>query len=437
MSFEAWVLVIGGLLLVMALAQPVIQRLPVTPAIFYLVIGIILGPVGFHVIRINPIEHAGWLLHVTEVAVIISLFGVGLKLRLPLTAPGLRPALYLASMSMVVTILLVAIAGVMLIGLNMGEAILLGAILAPTDPVLASEVQVQNVRDQDKVRLTLSAEAGLNDGMAFPFVMLGLGLLGLHDLGANGWKWATIDVLWAIIGGLGIGGFLGYGLGRFMLKLQKKRAKAVAFGEYLVLGLIAVSYGVAVQAKAYGFLSVFAAGLALRAMERKASPTDEVLDKTMEAVSAGRGGDALAENPKTAPAYFAGVLLATNEQLEHILEVGLVLLVGATVFAAGLAFEAWWLAPLLFLFIRPLAVLPVMISGKFSRGEFGAVAWFGIRGIGSLYYLMYAIEHGLADDSARQLASLTLTIVMLSIIAHGISATPLFARYSDAKKTSL
>jgi NhaP-type Na+/H+ or K+/H+ antiporter len=292
------------------------------------------------------------------------------------------------------------------------------------------------VRDQDTVRLTLSAEAGLNDGMGFPFLMLGLGLLGLHDLGANGWKWATIDVLWAIIGGLGIGGLLGYSLGRFMLKLQKKRAKAVAFGEYLVLGLIAVSYGMAVQVKAYGFLSVFAAGLALRAMERKASPTDEVLDKTMEAVSAGRGGDALAENPKTAPAYLAGVLLATNEQLEHILEVGLVLIVGATVFSAGLAFEAFWLAPLLFLVIRPLAVVPAMIGGGFSPGEFGAVAWFGIRGIGSLYYLMYAIEHGLADNSARQLTSLTLTIVTLSIIAHGISATPLFARYSEAKKTA-
>jgi len=282
--------------------------------------------------------------------------------------------------------------------------------------------------------LTLSAEAGLNDGTAFPFVMLGLGLLGLHDLGSHGWKWATVDVVWAIFGGLGIGGGLGYGLGQIMLRLHAKRAKAVAYGEYLVLGLVAVSYGTAVQMKTYGFLAVFAAALALRALERKASPTDEVLDKTMATVSAGHGGDALARNPKTAPAYFAGVLLATNEQLEHILEVGLVLIVGAIVFTAGIAPEAIWLAPLLFLIIRPIAVLPTLWFGRFSRGEFGPVAWFGIRGIGSLYYLMYAVEHGLSGDSARRLASLTLTIVMLSIIAHGISATPLFDRYARAKK---
>jgi NhaP-type Na+/H+ or K+/H+ antiporter len=428
MSFAAWMLVIGALLLVMALMQPAIRRLRITGTLVYLLVGLALGPAGFGVFNVDPFEHSGWLLHASELAVIVSLFTVGLKLRLPMGARRLRPALCLASVSMVITVMLVAAAGVMLLGLNLGEAVLLGGILAPTDPVLASDVQIRDPRDQDKVRLTLSAEGGLNDGTAFPFVMLGLGLLGQHELGAGGWRWWTMDVLWAIIGGLAIGGVFGSALGRLMLRLQRRRAKAVAFGEYLVLGLIGVSYGVAVELKAYGFLAVFAAGIALRATERNASPTDEVLDETMAA--SGQTGDALAANPKTAPAYVASVLLATNEQLEHLLEVALVLIVGATIMTAGVVFEAFWFAALLFLIIRPIAALPLFSVGHFSRREYGAVAWFGIRGIGSLYYLMFAIDGGtLNPELAHRLASLTLTILLLSILIHGISVNPLLDRY--------
>ncbi|MEO7599380.1 MAG: cation:proton antiporter [Opitutus sp.] len=434
MTLGAWMLVVGALLLIMALIQPTLNRLPVTGTIVYLLIGIALGPVGFKVINIDPIVHAPWLLHASEVAVLVSLFTVGMKLRLHPGARRLRPALVLASLSMAITVLLVAAASMVLLGASLGEAILLGGILAPTDPVLASDVQIQNSRDQDKVRLTLSAEAGLNDGTAFPFVLLGLGLLGHHELGTWGWRWWTVDVLWAVSAGLLVGGLLGFGLGRLMLRLQARRAKAVAFGEYLVLGLIGVSYGAAVMVNAYGFLAVFAAGLALRAVERQASPTDEELDETMAAASAGQGGDALAANPKTAPAYFAGVLLATNEQLEHLLEVGLVLVVGATVISAGFSFVAVCFAPLLFFVIRPVAALPLLAVGRFSRPEFGAIAWFGIRGIGSVYYLMFAITHGLPGNTAQHLSSITLTIVMLSVLVHGFSVTPLLDRYHRAKR---
>jgi NhaP-type Na+/H+ or K+/H+ antiporter len=435
-SFTGWLLIIGCLLLAMALGQPVIRRLPVTPAILYLLLGIGLGPLGLNVIRFDPVANSRWLHHAAEIGVIISLFSVGMKLRLPIGASRLRPALCLASISMVITVMLVAATGVMFLGLSMGEAILLGAILAPTDPVLASEVQIRNARDHDKVRLTLSAEAGLNDGTAFPFVMLGLGLLGLHNIGAGGWRWVTVDLLWAVVAGLAIGAALGHGLGKLMLRLHARRGKAVELGEYLVLGLIAVSYGAAVQVKAYGFLAVFAAGMALRAVERRASPSDEVLDQSMAAAADGRSDDVLARNPRTASAYFAGVLLATNELLEHLLEVGLVLMVGATVVTAGLAPEALWFAPLLFLLIRPLAVLPLLSFGRYSVKEFNAIAWFGIRGIGSLYYLMFAIDYGLTGESAIRLSSLTLTVVVLSILAHGISATPLFDYYSRSKKAS-
>lgn len=436
MSFELWLLVIGALLLVLALLHPLLARLPLTPTIIYLGIGVALGPAGFGALVLDPVAHGPWLHRAAEIAVIVSLFTVGLKLRISPFDSQLRPALCLATVSMVLTVALIALAATWWLDLPLGAAVLLGAILAPTDPVLASEVQVQDPRDRDKLRLTLSAEAGLNDGTAFPFVMLGLGLLGLHDLGAGGGRWWTIDVAWAIFGGLGIGALLGTGLGALMIRLQSRRAEPVAFGEYLVLGLIGISYGAALQLHAYGFLSVFAAALALRGVERRASPSDRVLDDVMEAAGTGQSPKHLAANPKTAPAYFAGVLLATNELLEHLLEVAVVLLVGAALLQAGIAPEAIWLAPLLFLVVRPLAALPVLRFRQLSWFDYSVVSWFGIRGIGSIYYLMFAVEKGLPEPLARQLVSITLTIVALSVVVHGISVSPFLRHYYGRQKAA-
>ena len=409
-----------------ALIHPVVKRLPITTTIVYLLVGVALGPLWLDVLHIDPARDAKWLHHGAEIAVLISLFTVGLKLRLPPNDPALRPALCLALVSMILTVGLVTVVGVTWLGLPLGAAVLLGAALAPTDPVLASDVQIHHPKDRDKLRLTLSAEAGLNDGTAFPFVMLGLGLLHLHELGPGGWRWFTVDLLWAGAGGLAIGGALGYAVGRFVVHLQRKRGNTVAFGEYLVLGLIGTSYGAALQLHAYGFLSVFAAGVALRAVERKASTANNLTDDVFDA--AGGKTPAARDDPRADPAYLAGTLLSTNEQLEHVLEVGLVLIVGAALAMAGFAWEALWFAPLLFFVIRPLAVTPVLLVDRFSRFEFGAIAWFGIRGIGSLYYVMYAVDRGLPDELAQRLVSLTLTVIALSILAHGVSVTPLLAR---------
>ena len=231
----------------MALAHPVVKRLPVTTSIVYLLFGVALGPWWLNVIHIDPILHFPWLHRAAEVAVIVSLFTVGMKLRLPFLDRRLRPALCLASASMLITVALVAASGVWLLHLPLGAAVLLGAVLAPTDPVLASDVQTRNPRDTDKLRLTLTVEGGLNDGTAFPFVMLGLGLLGLHDLGEKGWRWWLIDGAWAVIGGLLIGAAFGYGIGRLVHWLNVRRGKNSALGEYLVLGLIGASYGSAVS----------------------------------------------------------------------------------------------------------------------------------------------------------------------------------------------
>jgi NhaP-type Na+/H+ or K+/H+ antiporter len=429
MSFHLWLLVIAILLLVMALAHPIVERLPITPTIIYLFAGIALGPWGVGALRVDPFAQSDWLLHGSEIAVVISLFTVGMKLRLPWSDRRFRPAFCLASVSMVLTTGLAALVGRHWLGLSIGAAVLFGAMLAPTDPVLASDVQVQHPKDRDKIRLTLSAEAGLNDGTAFPFVILGLGLLQHHELGAGTWRWWVIDVLWSVAGGLTIGAVTGYGLGRLLLYLQTTHKRAVAFGEYLVLGVIGVSYAAAVFAHAGGFLAVFAAGVALRAVEMKTSRSSKVIDETSAAAEAGTTSHKLASNPKTASAYFAGVLLATNELLENLLAVGVVLLVGALLAPVGFAAEVAWFAPVLFLVIRPLAALPVLFTGKFSRFEFFAVSWFGIRGIGSVYYLMYAIQHGLDSPLAHRLASLTLSVIAVSIVVHGVSVTPLFQRY--------
>ncbi len=137
---------------------------------------------------LNPLAHAALLERVVEVAVLISLFSVGLKLGLPLSNRHWLLPLRLAFVSMTRTVALIAAVGVLGLGLPVGSAILLGAILAPTDPVPASAVQVESSGDRDRLRFSLTGEGGLNDGTAFPFVMLGLGLLGLHDLGTGGWR---------------------------------------------------------------------------------------------------------------------------------------------------------------------------------------------------------------------------------------------------------
>ncbi|MEO7413055.1 MAG: cation:proton antiporter [Opitutaceae bacterium] len=416
-------LLIGALLLLMGLGAAYVNRLPVTTAMVYLALGVALGPLGWNDIRFDLRNDSVVFLHAAELTVVVSLFAVGLKLRLPLRDKRWVPALLLASISMTITVGLVTLVGVWALHLPLGAAVLLGGILAPTDPVLASEVQVTHAADRNELRVALSGEAGLNDGTAFPFVLLGLGLLGLHALGAGGWRWWAIDVAWATFGGLGLGAGFGYCTGLLILYLRKRHRDGPSLDEYLLLGLIGLSYGVALQLHAYGFLAVFAAGVAVRAVERRrggSSPREE------ESVLKGKSsGGELREKPQLAPAVMAGALLSFNEQIERILEVGMVLLVGAAIFAVGFAWEALWFAPLLFCVLRPVAVLPLVLTRRFTRRQFAGLAWFGIRGIGSIYYLMYAIEHGLSDTQVNRLASLTLSVVGLSILAHGISVTPL------------
>jgi len=423
MSFEAWVLVVGGLLLLMGLGAPSISRLPFSGPMVYLGIGVILGSLGFGVLEVGALSDRTLFHRAAEIAVVISLFSVGLKLRLPLRDARWAPALVLAFGAMTLNVGLITLLGLFVLNLPLGAAVLLGGILAPTDPVLASEVQLTDARDGDELRRALTGEAGFNDGTAFPFVMLGLGLLGLHDLGAGGWRWWSIDVAWAIVGGLGIGAVLGHATGSFILHLRITRKESVALDEYLLLGLIGVAYGTALLLHAYGFLAVFAAGVALRAIERREEPATPP-DPTRIPVQPGEANLEVAQDPKLGPAYLASAFLSFNAQLERVLEFGVVVLIGAGLAAADVPASLWWFVPVLFLIVRPLSVLPVALTRRLTGKQLTGVAWFGLRGIGSIYYLLYAVEHGLPEDLARVLTGLTFGVVAASVVIHGISVLP-------------
>jgi len=444
MSFETWCALAGVLLVGMALVPKMVERAPVTTAAIYLVIGLILSPLALNVIYLQPLDHSKLLERLTEIAVIISLFATGLKMRLPFSDPKWFIPLRLAFISMALTVGMMTLAGVYLLHLPLGAAIILGAILSPTDPVLASDVQVSHAHDDDPLRFSLTGEAGFNDGAAFPFVMLGLGLLGLHDLGEGGWRWFAVDVLWSIGAAVVIGALLGTLTARLVLWLRREKHEAVGTDDFLTLGLIAGAYGIALLCNSYGFLAVFAAGLALRHTERamteqlpedddeeEEAPTMPVPDTDVEAEEI---REELATGEKTSSKYLMGQLLRYNEALERLAEFALVLILGGMISRATWTNSALWLAPLLFLIIRPLAVWIGLLGAREIGHSRPFIAWFGIRGLGSLYYLFYAIEHKLPENLATQLTAITFSIVVLSILVHGFSVTPSMKKYEKISR---
>ena len=426
MTFTLGFIVAGLLLVGVAVAGSALRRLPLSTAMLYVAVGVALGPAGARLLDIDPIRQAALLERLTEVAVIVSLFTAGLKLRLPLQDGRWRMPLRLASVSMVVTIGLVTLVGVTLLNMPLGLAVLLGAVLAPTDPVLASDVQVREPGDRDRLRSSLTGEAGLNDGTAFPFVMLGLGLLGLREIGAGGWRWFAVDGVWAIAVGLAVGAGAGTAVGRFVLYLRREHKEAVGLDDFLALGLIALAYGVALLLRGYGFLAVFAAGLAVRRIEARESGTAE--HEPPPAVAPHEAEDA-ATHREHAPAYLTQAVLAFNEQLERIGELAVMVLLGAALSTAYLTRDALWFVPLLLLGIRPLGVWLGLLGAGVTRNERRLIGWFGIRGIGSIYYLTYAIEQGVPSSDATRLIELVFSVIVVSVLAHGISVTPLMNIY--------
>ncbi|WP_255991756.1 cation:proton antiporter [Chitinolyticbacter albus] len=421
--FAIWLLIVGALLFLMALAGTLLKRLPLSMAMLYLGVGCALG--AFGLARLDPRGDAILLERLAETAVLISLFSAGLKLNVSLRDARWHLPIRLATLAMLFTVAGIAVAAHFGAGLPWGAAVLLGAILAPTDPVLASDVQVAHPDDGDALRFGLTAEGGLNDGTAFPLVMLGLGLLGVHELGSWGWRWWAVDVVWAVSAGLVLGALLGAWTGRLVTYLRTHHREAVGLDEFLALGLIAVAYGLAVLCHAYGFLAVFAAGLALRRFDH---PDDAPEALVVPALPDPR--EALATNPESAASYLKHAMLSFTEQLERVAEVVIVLLLGILLLRYEPPSTAW-LIPLLLLLIRPLATW-LSLLGRPASAERPPnrwlVGWFGVRGIGSIYYLFYAINHGLPRELVTPFIEITLFAVASSIVLHGLSITPLMNR---------
>nr|WP_315428921.1 cation:proton antiporter [uncultured Albidiferax sp.] len=421
-AFTLGCMVVGALLIAMTLGGSFISRLPLSSAMLYLGVGIAIGPWGLGLWKLDALKDTQMLERLTEVAVLISLFTAGMKLKLPLKDRRWWIPLRLASVSMLVTVAAVTAIGIWLLDLPPGAAVLLGAILAPTDPVLASDVQLSDPGDRDRLRFGLTGEGALNDGTAFPVMMLGLGLLGLHDLGDSGWRWAAVDVLWAIAGGLALGGLMGTLMGHAILYLRTRHQEALDADEFIALGLIGLTYGLAIACQTYGFLAVFAAGLALQRVGEKAATPDTEPTPGPEHT-----------HPQT-PVEMMLAVQRFNSQLERFVEVGIVLAIGVLLATVRFRAELLWFIPVLFLLVRPLSVFAGLLGTTVLGSQRRLMAWFGIRGIGSLYYLLYAVNHGLSPALAQQLLSITLGVVVASIVVHGISVTPLMNRYEARKK---
>lgn len=444
MSFGVWVAVLGAVLLTLALTSSYLRWMPVTTSAVCLLLGIGIGPSGLDLLKL-PLQDASlWMEHLTEVAVLFSLFVCGLKLRLPLRDKRWRIAFGLAGPVMVVTIAGVCLLLHWALLLPWGPSLLIGAMLAPTDPVLAALVQVNDARDVDSVRFGLSGEAGLNDGVAFPFVILGLLLI--HGQGTAGeWQdWVLRSLLWAVPAGLLTGYWMGRGIGRVTLSLRiRNDDSTLSPNDYLALSLIALAYVVAEAIGGYGFLSVFAAGLGLRQVEVKSTgasqpPAEHLVQpvvghQNIEPQHAVHGDTERLESGQVAAGIMMGDMLSFGGLVERAMEVFLVTLLGV-VLINHWDWRALLVGGALFCLIRP-ACVALMPWGKLLEGRQRLlIGWFGIRGIGSLFYLFYALNHGLDSELAKTCTDLTLSVVALSILVHGLSTQPILARYEQRKQ---
>ena len=418
-----WFVAVGVLTASMGALGALLKRVWLSAPQVQLLAGVALGPAGLGLIALRWTEDAKLLEVLSEVAVIVSLYAAGMKMRLPVVDRRWVTPAVLASLTMAATVALVTGAGYVILGLPFAGALLLAATLAPTDPVLAEEVQVETPEDYDRLRLALTGEAGFNDGTAFPLILLAVGLIGhavgedLHPLGEGLWRWVAVDLLWKVTGGLVFGYVAGRLFGRVLVVARERFEADAGAEELLTLGLIALTYGLALFVHTYAFLAVFAAAVALRGLEMGgADPGEEP------------GGDEKAkelarEQTRVADALerLAGLFLAVV--------VGLLLNPARVSDPAILAFAA-----VAVFVIRPAAVYATTWFCDLSGVQRGMTAWFGIRGIGTIYYLSHAFTLGVADaapDLAARLADCAIVTIAASVLLHGFTATPLTAWYAD------
>ena len=399
--YIAFMLGLGVVVLLIAWLPLALKSLPFSLSIVCVLLGLGLFGLGWLRFDPDPRTYDTVVEKLCEAVVIISLMGAGLKIDRKIGLRSWATTWRLLGIAMPITILSVTLLGFYGLGLPVAMAVLLGASLAPTDPVLAAEVQVGKPRsgEEDEVRFALTSEAGLNDGLAFPFVHLAL-VIGLAAAASNGWPtlsdlggWFLVDVLWRVGAGIAVGWMVGRGLG--WLTFGRGRTKLSGTRDGLVaIGATLVAYGVAEVCQGYGFLAVFVAALVLRDRERNHEYHEALHD--------------------------------FSEQIERLLMMLVLVLFGGAITTGLFASLTWTdvLAALAIVFlIRPVAAWISLLGSGHPARERGLISFFGIRGIGSFYYIAYGINHGDFGSSERLWAVVAL-VVLVSILVHGISATP-------------
>ncbi len=328
MTETIWFLVVGGVLIFMGLASSTFKQLPISSAMVYLAIGFGLGPFGIGLLKIDLLGDSTVLRRITEVAMLVSLFAIGLRLRVPPSDRIWLLPLRLGFVAMVATVAIMTLACVYLLHMNWGPALLIAAMLAPTDPVLAHDVQVQVPGDIDLLRFSLTGEGGLNDGIALPFALLGIAVCNFEASPDQALSWHfAVDALWGVGGALAVGWMLGDLAVRLIAWLRTRHGLALGPEGFYALGLIALSYGIAELVHTYAFLAVFAAGLALRRVEQKASG-DKSVHAAIGTVNAEDVG-ATASDPDRAHAFVAERVLGFTIELERIAEAAVMLMIGS------------------------------------------------------------------------------------------------------------
>jgi NhaP-type Na+/H+ or K+/H+ antiporter len=399
MSFYNIALMLVGIaILGVAWLPSLLEKYPLSYPIFYIALGVGVYSLPLDLPNADPMEHPKLVTHLSELCVIVALTGTGLKIDRPFSLRAWRTPLLLVLVLMVLTIGGLTAAGWAIAGLVPASALLLAAVLAPTDPVLAGDVQVGDPGEgrEDNVRFALTGEAGLNDGLAFPFVYLALALLPTAEpLSERVVHWLGIDVLYRTAAGVLLGWLSGRLLAYLIFNLPKRVSiKASAYG-FVALAVTLTTYSLTELLHGYGFLAVFVAAVTLRGHERK-----HEYHKQMHAFT---------------------------DQLERLLIVIVLMLFGGAV-ATGLLASLTWsgaaVGLLLVLVLRPLGgMLTLLGSKRVNWAERSVISFFGIRGIGSVFYLAYALEKT-EFKQARELWSILGFTMLLSIGLHGILATP-------------
>jgi NhaP-type Na+/H+ or K+/H+ antiporter len=406
-----FIAVFGLIILITAWLPLVLKRLPLSLPIACIALGALLAvsPLSY-VIQANPLENRLLTERLTEFVILVSLMGAGLKLDRPLNFRRWMVTWRLLALSMPLTILAIAIVGYGLLGLGLASAILLGAVLAPTDPVLASDVQVgpPNSEKEDEVRFALTSEAGLNDGLSFPFVHLAIAVALTTQTGQP-WvrEWFLLDLVWRVAAGVAMGWGVGSILGWLAFRLPKPAQLAKTRDGLVAIGITCLCYGLTELVHGYGFLAVFISALTLRTFERRHS--------------------------------YHGELHNLTEQVERLLMMVILVCFGAAI-AEGSIFGAlsWTVVVVslvIVLVIRPVIGMASLTGHPAPWDEKAVIAFFGIRGLGSFYYLSYAVGRTDFPGSGTLWVTVCL-VVLLSIVLHGTTVTPVMDQLDRRRKRS-